>query len=696
MFGKVSLRNNFRAAGLSAVGLASFVSAVMFVAAPLQAGNVYWTLPAGRSGDWSTASNWGGTLPTGNDLAFVDSGGQAVITKAGETCNYLVLAYNSSADSGTVNMISGGLSATQQYIGYSGTGTITQSGGTNSGGDLVVGFNAGSGGTYNLSGNGQLVANLENVGGYGRGIFIQSGGTNSSGGNIQLGYSNSSGTYSLSGSGVLSVTNDELVGLSGTGSFTQSGGSNSCGTFDLGSETGGSGTYSFSGGFLSVSDNASIGYVGTGAFTQTGGTYSIGGWLNLANQAGSAGTCKLSGSGYLAVAGVENVGYSGTSSFTQSGGTNSCGYFNLGAGTGGSGTYSFSGGFLSVSNNASIGYVGTGTFLHTGGTNNINNWLNIGNQAGSIGAYNLSGSGYLAVASVENVGSSGTGTFTQSGGTNSCGELILGTTTFGSGTYNLNGGLTVLSSLSQGSGSAMFNFSGGTLQASSGFPGDLPMTLGTSGGGATFDTAGYSVSLSGSLSGPGSLTLNDSLGAGMLILSVSNTYTGGTTVRAGTLQLGDASALGSISGSLHVAGGVLDLAGNDVAVGKLSGEGTVDISSGTADLSVGNGDGSSTFAGTIENTAGVIALTKTGSGTLILAGSNLFTGGTDVEQGKLIVANVYGLEDGTDLTVGNAGLFAPAIPVTPAISPVPEPGTLALIGRGRGSICNMSQAASAV
>ena len=46
-------------------------------------------------------------------------------------------------------------------------------------------------------------------------------------------------------------------------------------------------------------------------------------------------------------------------------------------------------------------------------------------------------------------------------------------------------------SLSQGSGSAAFNVSGGTLQASGAFSSSLPMTVG--GGGVTFDTARYSV-----------------------------------------------------------------------------------------------------------------------------------------------------------------------------------------------------------
>ena len=66
-----------------------------------------------------------------------------------------------------------------------------------------------------------------------------------------------------------------------------------------------------------------------------------------------------------------------------------------------------------------------------------------------------------------------------------------------SGTYNLNGGLLVLSSLSQGSGIAAFNFGGGTLQASAAMSGSLAMTLTGSGGNANVNSAGYAVSLAG-------------------------------------------------------------------------------------------------------------------------------------------------------------------------------------------------------
>ena len=88
---------------------------------------------------------------------------------------------------------------------------------------LYLGNNSGGSGTYSLSGSGQLSASYEYVGNSGTGSFTQSGGTNSIGNYLYLGANaGGSGAYSLSGSGQLSASY-EYVGSSGTGSFTQIG-----------------------------------------------------------------------------------------------------------------------------------------------------------------------------------------------------------------------------------------------------------------------------------------------------------------------------------------------------------------------------------------------------------------------------------------------------------------------------------------
>ncbi len=72
---------------------------------------------------------------------------------------------------------------------------------------------------------------------------------------------------------------------------------------------------------------------------------------------------------------------------------------------------------------------------------------------------------------------------------------------------------------------------------------------------------------------------------------------------------------------------------------------------------------------------GATAVTKTGNGTLVLSGSNDYSGGTDVTAGTLIVDAATALPNGSSLTIGNAAAFALVIPSGSAASPVPEPGT---------------------
>ncbi len=106
-------------------------------------------------------------------------------------------------------------------------------------------------------------------------------------------------------------------------------------------------------------------------------------------------------------------------------------------------------------------------------------------------------------------------------------------------------------------------------------------------------------------------------------------------------------------------------------------------------LAVGNNGAVSTFSGTIQNSnsaAGVLALTVVGGGTLTLTGTNTYLGGTTVADGTLILTNNEAIADGTSLTVGNASAFTPVVPLSApsaaAVTPVPEPGTIALLVAG--------------
>ncbi|MEI8375853.1 MAG: autotransporter-associated beta strand repeat-containing protein [Planctomycetota bacterium] len=562
---------------------------------------------------------------------------------------------------------SGSLAVVNHYVGNGGIGTFTQSGGTNSISlNLYLGKNSSDSGTYTLNGSGYVSATDENVGYSGSGSFVQSGGTNSilnyHNGHLFLGYNScSSGTYDLSGSGLVSAS-CEYVGNSGMGTFTQSGGTNGSGmnnqelSLYLGNNVGGSGKYSLSGGQL-LAYNEYIGFFGNGIFTQNGGSNIIDS-LYLGNNPGSSGTYSLSGNGWMSPY-YEYVGFSGAGTFMQNGGTLSIvSQLYLGYNAGSSGTYNLSGsGLVSVGAYEYVGSSGTGTFTQSGGTNTTGS-LYLGNNTDGSGAYSLSGSGLISVTN-EYVGNFGIGTFTQSGGTNSTSlNLVLGKNDNSSGTYNLNNGLLVLASLSKGSGSATFNFNGGTLLASSGFSTSLPMILGASSDRATFDTAGFNVTLSGSLSGPGSIT---KVGKGSLTLAATNSFSGNTLISGGTLILGSSLALQQstldTSGSGTLSFGSLTAA----TLGGLTGSRTLSLSNSTSApvaVQVGGNGVSTNFTGTL---IGFGSLIKIGSGSLLLSGSNTYAGIIVVNAGTLQATGTaalpgYAVRGG--INIGNNAMLA--------------------------------------
>lgn len=192
------------------------------------------------------------------------------------------------------------------------------------------------------------------------------------------------------------------------------------------------------------------------------------------------------------------------------------------------------------------------------------------------------------------------------------------------------------------------------------------------------DTNGFTGTVPGLITGPGTLFKQ---GGGTLVLSGANDYTGGTRIDEGTLRVGNASALGN-GGGVEMTGGTLDLRSFDVGIGPLSGSGGVITNqiAGTATLTTTSPvDTSSTFAGTITDNTGVVALTKAGPGTLNLTGPNTYSGATNVADGTLLVngttsgqgdyhvqagatlggTGTIGLAPGNSITVDAGGVFSP-------------------------------------
>ena len=599
MIDEFSMSSSLRAARLPAAGFASVVAIVLIASRPIRA-DVTWTLPAGHSGDWCVASNWGGAVPTNTDTAYVVNGGTATVTMPGETC--LQLWLGNPPGSGTVQMTDGDLSTFgTESIGNLGRGSFMQSGGTNSADFLHIGNIAGSNGTYNLSDSGLISVYVsEAIGVYGTGIFTQSGGANSAY-DLTIGdYAGSSGTYSLSGNGSLSVTNQN-VGYNGPGIFAQLGGTNS------------------------VTDTLVVG----------GLAYDI------------SGTYTLSGSGQLSAA-YESVGYYGPGTFTQSGGINSViGDLTLGLFSGG--TYNLSGGMLIL---AGLDQHPGAVFNFSGGTIQASSVLStnvpmtLSNSGGSP-TFDSNGNAVTLYGSL-----SGPGSLTKIGS----GTLTLSASNSYSGMTTVSAGILSLANPAALAGGGNITFSGGTLQYTDSNSQDYSGKIVGSTGPISIDTNGVSVTFASNLISSNTGGLNK-IGNGTLTLATTNAFSGNTLISGGTLAL--ASPLALQQSTLDTSGsGVLSFESLTAAtLGGLTGPGTLGLgnaSSSAVALSVGNNNANTTFSGMLQ---GAGSLTKVGTGGLLLSGSNSYTGGTAVNAGTLQVGNGGNGEYLASPAVSNSGVL---------------------------------------
>ena len=244
----------------------------------------------------------------------------------------------------------------------------------------------------------------------------------------------------------------------------------------------------------------------------------------------------------------------------------------------------------------------------------------------------------------------------------------------GGGNIALGSATTTINTLLQNTATAAtINTSAGTLRlgAIGGVlipNGDQGLTFGTSVNSGTL-TAGGADNVSGELvfinnsandilvnsvvadNGTGSVSLTKA-GPGTTTLAGANTYSGRTTVASGTLNVSADSNFGTAPGSvvplnILINGGTLAATttftlnpNRGIGLGPTArnGNGTISVASGQT----------LTFAGVITNTDTTGngpggSLTKTGPGTLVLLGVNLYTYGTIINAGTLQVTNDSGL-----------------------------------------------------
>jgi autotransporter-associated beta strand protein len=295
-----------------------------------------------------------------------------------------------------------------------------------------------------------------------------------------------------------------------------------------------------------------------------------------------------------------------------------------------------SGAILQLGNNDATGTLGSGAVTNDGSLilNRSDDALTIGSPISGSGSLSVVGSGVVALTA--------NNTFT--GGT------------------TVNGGIL---SLTQNNNA----FNASALQGT--------LTINP---GATLQVANFPFGYGGGLT---ALNVNGGYvtGSGLGSFGIVFNLTGGTIDSSGRLDLGTRNGVNGAINSL--ASSATSLVGsNNLMLRGDSGETsyTFDVAKGTTSSGI-----DLQFNTSIVENAGPCSLIKTGDGTMVLTAADTYTGGTDVRSGTLIVASADGLKDRTSLTVGAQAksIFA-ATPVGPSVSPVPEPGTLALLAAGLG------------
>jgi fibronectin-binding autotransporter adhesin len=458
------------------------------------------------------------------------------------------------------------------------------------------------------------------------------GGTTISLGTLQLGKGGSTGSIvgNVVDNSNLAFNRSDVVtfsgNVSGTGTLSQLG----PGTLTLTGSNNYSGGTIITGGTLSVDTDAELGDP-SGGITLAGGEL-----LTTISPFSTARTVDVSPSrdpNILAALTFETATYTGILSGT---------------------------GALIVGDNTNTGTVVlTATNTYSGGTTITGGTLQIGDGgiSGSILGNVIDNSNFAlsrsdVVTFSGNV--SGPGTLSQLGP----GTLILtGANSYSGGTIIRGGTLSVDTDAELGAPSGGVTFlAGELLTTGKGFnsaravdldSGKFAQTLAA----ATGTTATYNGVLS-SGGGPfgAALTIGDGTNDGTVVLANgANTYSGGTNVLVGaSLSVDTDAELGNSSGGIMLTGGELLTTQNGFSSARAV---TLNTSEGTNILAAVTGT-RATYTGVFSGDGGLAIGDGTHAGTVVLAGSNIYSGGTVIELGTLLVDNAQALGTGDVLLNG--------------------------------------------
>ncbi|MEI6074708.1 MAG: autotransporter-associated beta strand repeat-containing protein [Verrucomicrobiota bacterium] len=191
----------------------------------------------------------------------------------------------------------------------------------------------------------------------------------------------------------------------------------------------------------------------------------------------------------------------------------------------------------------------------------------------------------------------------------------------------------------------------------------------------SLDGGGTSV-IGGVISGTGALTKS---GTGTLRLDNTNTFSGDTRIVSGTLTVNHTNALQNSTVNLNSSdSGALDMNNLNVRFGGL--KGTRNLTLGNGNISIGNNNQSTVFAGSLSGTGSFM---KIGNGTFTLAGSNSFVGGLVISAGTLTISNFTAsgvVTVGAGATLAGGGILTGPVTVqnTGTISPGNSIGTMTI------------------
>jgi len=612
--GTLTLSNTGNSSAASALTVTSGVvsiatdSTLVGGAVTLNGGSL--TVTGATTIDNAIALSQAATLTNANDVTLSGAlSGSGALTKAGAGRLTLDNIGNSSA-SATLTVTAGTVSVASdsRLVG----GAVTLNGGTlnlNSAGNIDNAIVLGaSNGTINVtSAAGTLSGNITGTGSLTKtgGQLLTLSGTNDYSGGTTVRGTNGLSVTSGTNLGTGAVALEANLTITGTGTISNAIAVNADATIDNANAVTLSGVLS-----------------GSNALTKAGA-----GTLTLTAANTHTGAVTVSAGG-LTLQGGSSIGDS--SAVTVSGGA----------------TLTLAGGNETIGSLAGAGNVVLGYRLTLGGGNTDTTFSGV-----------ISGSGNGIVKT-------GTGTLTLTGN-----NTYTGSTTVSAGGLTLNssgGALADTTAVSVASGATLTLSQDDTIGSISG-AGAVVLNAGT----LTVGGDGTSTTVSGVISGAGNLV---KAGSGTLTLSGTNTYSGATTVSAGTLVATNSASLGSTGGgttvssgaTLSIQGGItlaeaLTLSGNGVSsAGALVNASGTNTLSGTvalaADSSIGTSAGTLTLSGVV---SGSFALTKTGTGTLVLNATNTNSGTTTVSAGTLAGTGTVGgaltIDSGATLSPGVAG-----------------------------------------